>query len=109
MTGEASIVGQLLIPEPAWRKPVLPEGKVSELSFPVLDLPTLAQKVPQGQQAAPYLLRLSSDSVGVLTPVGQHHAVMPVRHRGYAFTWFTLSAAIVLLFLKWSFRKAKKV
>ena len=107
MSGEATIVGQLLIPEEAWRKPVLPSGDNAELSFPVLDLASVAQHLPKGRHASPYLVRLTTESAGVLTPVGQQHAVMPVRHRGYAFTWFSLSAAIVLLFLQWSFRKAK--
>jgi surfeit locus 1 family protein len=29
----------------------------------------------------------------------------PERHRGYAVTWFTLAAALVVLFLVYSFRK----
>lgn len=106
LSGTDVVTGQLYRLEPAWRAPVLTEQE-GIIATPVLDLDTLARQKPVDKPVKPYLLRLHADSAGALRPVGHQHAVMPVRHQGYALTWFGLSLAIVLLYLKWAFRKVK--
>jgi len=104
-TGEVTVSGQLLQPELPWRRPVL-SAQAGVIRTPVLDLPGLAGLLQTKQAPLSYLLRLQGDSAGALAPVGHQHPVMPERHYGYAVTWFGLSLAIVLLFIKWSWRKS---
>jgi cytochrome oxidase assembly protein ShyY1 len=107
----AVLHGQLVLPAKPWRAPVLAEAPAAILSFPVLDVPQLRERLARERgpsaRILPELLRLAPDSAGALIPMAQQHAVMPERHRAYAVTWFVLSAALALLFLHWSFRKAK--
>lgn len=105
-SGEASVSGQLLQPESPWRRPVL-SVQDGVIRTPVLDMPALAELAPAGKTTLNYLLRLHGDSEAALAPVGHQHPVMPVRHYGYAVTWFGLSLAILLLFIKWSWRKSE--
>ncbi|MFN4292016.1 MAG: SURF1 family protein [Permianibacter sp.] len=98
LSGPASLTGQLYRPGRPWRAPVL-DWQVTPVLVPVLDMPTLQQN--DGRRL-PWLLRLDGGQLASLQPNWSSSAGMtPAKHRGYAVTWFSLSAVLVLLYGWW--------
>ena len=58
-----------------------------------------------GLEAAPFVLLLATGDNGAIETAWSPVRMPPEKHRGYAVTWFTLAAALVILFLAYSFRK----
>lgn len=54
---------------------------------------------------SPFVLLLASDNSGEIVTDWTPVRMPPEQHRGYAVTWFSLAAALVALFLIYSFKK----
>jgi surfeit locus 1 family protein len=103
-SGEVSVLGQLYQPGQPWRAPVVDLSQAVVL-LPVLDLNVLRQNDPARLSM---LLRLDADSAAVLQANWQTSTGMtPAKHRGYAVTWFSLSAVLVLMYGLWLVRQTK--
>lgn len=101
LTGPARLTGQLYRPGLPWRAPVL-DWQVTPVRVPVLDMPSLQQN---DDRRLPWLLRLEGDQPAALQPNWSSTAGMtPAKHRGYAVTWFSLSAVLVLMYVFWLFK-----
>lgn len=102
LSDAVTVSGQLYQPGQPWRAPIV-DLHQPIVPLPVLDLMLLRQNDPQ---RLPLLLRLADDSAGVLQPNWQLTGGMtPAKHRGYAVTWFSLSAVLVLMYGWWLYRQ----
>jgi surfeit locus 1 family protein len=70
---------------------------------PYLDIDWIGNRL--GLEAAPFVLLLATGDNGAIETAWSPVRMPPEKHRGYAVTWFTLAAALVILFLAYSFRK----
>jgi len=61
-----------------------------------------------GEKLIPARLRLSAGSAGELSIDWQTVNMQPEVHRGYAIQWFLMAAALVVLFVFFSFRRKEK-
>lgn len=105
LSDAVTVSGLLYQPGQPWRAPVV-DLQQAVVALPVLDMTLLRQNDPQ---RLPVLLRLADDSAGVLQPNWQLTGGMtPAKHRGYAVTWFSLSAVLVLMYGWWLFRQRVK-
>ncbi len=98
--GRRQLLGYLHRPSQPWRAPVL-ELAAEEIHLPVLDLAVLAQ----GRNALPWLLRLDATSPDALQPNWHSSGMTVAKHHGYAVTWFSLSAVLVLMYVWWLSRQ----
>ncbi len=99
-TGALFLHGVLHRPSLPWRAPVVALD-ADEIRLPVLSLPVLAQ----GRNALPFVLRLDADSPDALQPNWRSSSMTPAKHHGYAVTWFSLSAVLVLMYVWWLSRQ----
>ena len=95
--GEMTVQGQLYAPGQPWRSPVL-DAQAAVVDLPVLDLALLRQNKPE---RLPYLLRLEVGAAALQPNWSSTVGMTPAKHRGYAVTWFSLSAVLVLLYGWW--------
>ena len=70
---------------------------------PYLDIGWIGKRL--GLDPAPYVLLLVNSESGEVENAWSPVRMPPEKHRGYAVTWFSLSVALVILFLVYSFRK----
>lgn len=95
--GEMTLQGQLYAPGQPWRAPVI-DWQAAVVELPVLDLTVLRQDKPE---RLPYLLRLEASAAALQPNWSSAVGMTPAKHRGYAVTWFSLSAVLVLLYGWW--------
>lgn len=127
-TGTAELRGQLYRPGQPWRAPVL-DWSQPVVELPVLDLALLSRHPPQASAMTaatlptdvpakidsdqtelsplPYLLRLDAQDDQVLQANWSSAGMTPAKHRGYAVTWFSLSAALLLLYGGWLWQQQR--
>jgi len=70
----------------------------------VLDM----EVVSAGTPSETLLLRLDADSPDALLPHSQQGGMTPAKHHGYAVTWFSLSAVLVLMYIWWLSRQPSR-
>ncbi|NQD36916.1 SURF1 family protein [Permianibacter sp. IMCC34836] len=99
-SGAAQLHGVLYKPGQPWRSPVL------DLQQPLVRMPVLDFQLLRAgdDHTLPYLLRLDGDSAAALQPNWQTNGMTPAKHRGYAVTWFALSAALLLMYGWWLYQ-----
>lgn len=84
-------------------------GSLDQTSFdrpyriPYLDIDWIGTRLDLN--LSPFVLLLATDTDGEITTDWMPVRMPPERHRGYAVTWFSLAAALVALFLVYSFKK----
>lgn len=57
----------------------------------------------------PYSVRLGEGAAGILERNWSVISTTPEKHRGYAVQWFAMATALILLYLHYSFRLARKL
>lgn len=104
-TPDSQIVGHIYVP--SGETLVLGADNLSASEWPKLiqrvDPGTLSGVL--GYEVFPYIVRLTQDSPGVLKTNWSAVNMQPEVHRGYAIQWFMMAAALIILYLVFSFRK----
>ncbi|MEJ2308492.1 MAG: SURF1 family protein [Gammaproteobacteria bacterium] len=106
ITGEEVSIEGLLRPPPEVGFRL---GDLDQTTFdrpyrtPYLDIGWIGNRL--GLDLAPYVLLLANGESGAVETAWSPVRMPPEKHRGYAVTWFSLAAALVILFLVYSFRK----
>ncbi|MDX1345786.1 MAG: SURF1 family protein [Sedimenticolaceae bacterium] len=84
-------------------------GSLDQTSFdrpyrtPYLDIDWIGRRL--NLDLSPFVLLLATDRDGEIATDWIPVRMPPERHRGYAVTWFSLAAALVALFVVYSFKK----
>jgi surfeit locus 1 family protein len=84
-------------------------GSLDQTSFdrpyrtPYLDIDWISTRL--GLNLSPFVLLLATETDGDIATDWIPVSMPPERHRAYAVTWFSLAAALVALFLVYSFKK----
>lgn len=60
-----------------------------------------------GLDVFPYIIRLDEGQAGILRRHWKITSVKPEKHQAYAFQWFSMAIALVILWLSFSIRKNK--
>ena len=84
-------------------------GSLDQTSFdrpyrtPYVDIDWIGRRL--NLDLSPFVLLLATDRDGEIATDWIPVRMPPERHRGYAVTWFSLAAALITLFLVYSFKK----
>lgn len=90
---------------------LLKEDDLSQASWPlrVQSVDLSALKTVLGVQLLPFTLRLNPDPNNTKMPREWHYLpVGPEKHRGYAFQWFTMSFALIMIYFITNTMKIKQ-
>lgn len=106
--GERKLEGLIHVPNPATF--VLKEDDYAHVTWPFLiqkiDLAKIAPLFDQ--PVASFVLRLKPDSASSFLRDWQSNFMGPEKHYGYAVQWFSLAAALFIIYLTVNTRKKKK-
>jgi cytochrome oxidase assembly protein ShyY1 len=103
--GPQSLVGTIYVPpgEPLTLGE-LEQGDVWPRIVQVIDVPLMASQIDQ--MLYPYSIRLQSDSPAALVADWPLINMSADKHRAYSAQWFSMAAALLLLYLAYSFNVA---
>lgn len=106
VTGEQTITGHLHVPD---GQTLLLSDQADPLGdrwprrIQRVELSRISELV--GQDLFPHTLRLEAGAPGALVTDWTAETIRPATHRGYAVQWFTMAAALLILFLYSSFTR----
>lgn len=103
IAGPTAVTGLLRLPEPpGW---FTPANQPAKNSWYFIDIPTMAKAAGVGTALPFYIDAGRTPNPGGWPVGGQTITTLPNHHLQYAITWYSLAAALVVVYLRFAYRR----